>query len=106
VSVSPLMIKRPPARVGELTLCVTMTLVLTPLGGIFLEDLPPQETKPTLAQTRIDKTATALFKPEAPNDMKNGDLTAKLWIITERAHGSIRLLDGPPTKQPTISAWN
>lgn len=39
-----------------------------------------------LTQIRINKTGTALFKPEAPNDMKNEDLIAKLRIITEPSH--------------------
>jgi hypothetical protein len=81
-----------------------MTLVLTPLGGIFLVDPPPQEIKPRLAQVRIDKTTTALFKPEAPNDMKNGDLIAKLWIITERTHHLVRPGDNTPIKNSTSSA--
>jgi hypothetical protein len=81
-----------------------MTLVLTPLGGIFLEDPPPQEIKPRLAQIRIDKTATALFKPEAPNDMKNGDLIAKFWIITERMHHLGSSGDIAPIKHSTRSA--
>jgi hypothetical protein len=82
---------------------VTITLVLTPLGGIFLDDPPPQETKPILVQIRIDKTATALFKPEAPNDMKNGDLIAKLWIITERAHRLVGSRDSAPSNHSTRS---
>jgi hypothetical protein len=78
--------------------------VLTPLGGIFLVDPPPQEIKPRLAQVRIDKTTTALFKPEAPNDMKNEDLIAKLWIITEREHLLARLRDSALIKHSTRSA--
>jgi hypothetical protein len=29
------------------------------------------------------RTRTILFKPKAPNDMKNGDLSAKSWIIAD-----------------------
>jgi hypothetical protein len=40
--------------------------------------------KPTLANTRMTGTRTVLFKRKAPNDMKNGDLNVKSWIITDR----------------------
>jgi hypothetical protein len=64
-----------------------------PLGGIFLVEPPPQEMKPKLVHAKSTKTGTAFFKPMAPNDLKNGDLIAKFWIITEpnRRPASVRL---------------
>jgi hypothetical protein len=60
-----------------------MTLVDKPLGPFLGEDEPPQETKPRQAQIKTNNAGTTLFKPEAPNDMKNEDLVAKSWIITD-----------------------
>ena len=45
---------------------------------------PPQEIRPRLAHTPRARTRTRLFKPKAPNDMKNEDLSVKSWIITDR----------------------
>jgi hypothetical protein len=82
------MMKRPPNVVEELTPCEIMTRVVRPLGGFLKEEvLEPQETRLTLA--KATKTSAALFKRKAPNDMKNGDLSAKSWIIADLRVGNI-----------------
>ena len=39
--------------------------------------------KPRLAHSPTTTTRKRLFKRQAPNDMKKGDLIAKWWIITD-----------------------
>jgi hypothetical protein len=76
VSYCPLMMRRPGNAAGLAALCDAKTRVANPLGGPAFFVLL-QETRTKLAATsRTDRSAT-LFKREAPNDMKNGDLSAK-----------------------------
>jgi hypothetical protein len=79
-----LTIIKPPRLEEEEMSCETRTRVLRPLGGLvdFLE--LPHEMKVKVESTKTIKTRAVLFKPKAPNGMKNGDLKVKSWIIADR----------------------
>jgi hypothetical protein len=76
VSYCPLMMIRPGNAVGLATLCEAKTRVVNPLGGPTFFVLPQEIRIKPAATSRAERSAT-LFKREAPNDMKNEDLSAK-----------------------------
>ncbi len=58
--------------------------MLSRLGGWFEELDEPQEIKLKLTTMRLQDASRARVKRGAPKDMKNLDLSAKLWIIADR----------------------
>jgi hypothetical protein len=84
VSLAPSIIKRPGEAVGDETPCEIRTRVLSRLGGWFEELDEPQEIKLKLTTMRLQDASRARVKREAPKDMKNLDLSARLGIIADR----------------------
>src|SRR5260370_32770565 len=83
VSLAPSIIKRPGEAVGDETPCEIRTRVVSRLGGCFEELDEPQEIKLKLTTMRLQNASTRV-KREAPKDMKNLDLSARLGIIADR----------------------
>src|ERR1035437_9356177 len=84
VSFKPLTNTRLPKEKVEVTPCEARTRLTRPLGGRYpLVVYPPQESRFTPAHNPTTRTRMRLFKRQAPNDMKKGDLIAKWWIITD-----------------------
>src|SRR5260370_9294479 len=84
VSLAPSIIKRAGEAVGDETPCEIRTRVLSRLGGWFEELDEPQEIKLKLTTMRLQDASRARVKREAPKDMKNLDLSARLGIISDR----------------------
>jgi hypothetical protein len=70
VSFSPLMNTKPPPVDVDETPCAASTRVVNLLGGVFVEDEEPQDRKLRLISNTTVATKTALFKRDAPNNMK------------------------------------
>jgi hypothetical protein len=71
------MMSSPGNAVGVDAPCDASTRVANPLGGLKTEVWEELHEKKLRLLTNTTTTSATLFKQEAPNDMKNGDLGAK-----------------------------